>query len=122
MPRKARDMFEKYPLKYDGENVTTKLTAVKPLMELRYEAASSVIDTAVEAARSILSAKGVPTGQWAIYIAFAEILASKTLKHKGATLDAEASGLKQYFVTAHGADPAILDEIITAIIGAVPAY
>jgi len=115
-------MTQKYDIKYDGDNVTTKLTAVKDIMVARYEASSSVIYNAVETARDVLSNEGVPTGQWAPYIAFAEVLAKLTFSHKGATLSKEVAGLKSAYVTMHGCDGTVLDKIIQSILGTLPAY
>ena len=117
-----KDMHQKYYLKYDGGNVTTRLTAVKDLMDARYEGATSVIYDVVERVRDILSEEGVPTGLWAKYLSFAQILAKLTFSHKGATLQKEASGVKNYFITAYKADPAILDRIIEVVIGVIPPY
>ena len=92
------------------------------MKDARYEGAQSVIYNVVETVRGILSDQGVPTGLWATYLSFAEIVASKTFSHKGKTLQAEISGVKNYFVTAFNADPAILDKIVEAILGVVPPY
>ena len=116
------DMHRKYELKYDGTNVTNRLTAVKDLMDVRYESAQSVIYEVVETTRNILSSEGVPTGLWATYISFAEQLARLTFSHSGLTLQKEASGLKNYYITAYKADPAILDRILEAVLGSVPPY
>jgi len=120
--RSFMDMKEKYEVKYRGDIVTARLTAVAEIKNSRYEAASSVIYNAIETARDILSTEGVPTGQWAPYIAFAEILAKLTFSHKNLTLLKEVSGVKAYFVTAHSCDAKILDKIVQAIIGTVPPY
>jgi len=120
--KRLQDMHEKYYLKYDGTNVTTTLTAVKSIMGARYEGAQSVIYNVVETVRGILSDQGVPTGLWATYISFAEILAKLTFSHKGQTLQKEVSGVKNYFVTAYEADPSVLDRIIEAVLGTVPPY
>jgi len=117
-----KDMHQKYYLKYDGTNVTTRLTAVKDLMDARYEGAVSTIYNVVETVRDILSAEGVPTGLWAKYMSFAQIVAKLTFSHKDLTLQKEIAGVKNYFVTAYKADPAILDRIVEAIIGIVPPY
>lgn len=117
-----KDMHQKWYVKYDGANVTTRLTAVKALMDARYEGASSVIYDVVERVRDILSEEGVPTGLWATYISFAEMCAKLTFSHKGVTLQKEVGGLKNYFVSAFKADPAILDRIIEAVLGVVPPY
>jgi len=121
-PRTISDMIAKYYLKYSGDNVTATWTAVKPLMESRYEAGSSPIYNAVEAAREVLTREGVPTGEWARYIAFAQVIAKLAFSHSGAVLQKEVSGAKSYFQLALGADPTILDKIIEAIVGVVPAY
>jgi hypothetical protein len=120
--REIGDMISKYTIKYDGANVTAVLTAIKALMESRYEAASSPIFNAVETARRILSDKGVPPAQWGVYLAFAEQVASYQFSHSGLTLQKVLSGIKSYFVTAHGADPTILDSIIAELTGVTPAY
>jgi len=120
--KRLGDMRAKYEAKYDGTNVTNRLTAVKPIMEARYESATAAIYNAVEVTRNILSEEGVPTGLWAPYIAFAQIVAKTMFSHSGLTLQKEVSGVKSYFVTAQKCDPAILDRIIEALIGAVPPY
>ncbi|MHC1594328.1 MAG: hypothetical protein ACXQT2_03370 [Methanotrichaceae archaeon] len=120
--KRLDDMRRKFETKYDGTNVTNRLTAVKDIMDARYEAATSVIYNVVETVRDILAEEGVPTGLWAKYISFAEIVASLTFSHKGLTLQKEISGVKSYFVTAYKADPAILDRIVEAVIGIVPPY
>jgi len=120
--KSLKDMRIKYETKYDGANVTTRLTAVKPIMDARFEAGSAPIYNAVETARNILSEEGVPTGLWAPYIAFAEVIAKTMFSHSGLTLQKEVSGIKSYFMTAHKCDPKILDRIIESLIGAVPPY
>ena len=120
--KRFQDMVTKYNLKYDGANVTTRLTAVKDLMDARYEGAQSVIYEVVENVRDLLSSEGVPTGFWGKYIAFAEILAKLTFSHKGLTLQKEIGGVKSHFITAHNCDPSILEKIIEKIIGFVPPY
>ena len=117
-----KEMYEKYYTKYDGANVTTTLTAVKPLMEARYEGAQSTIYNVVETVRDILEEAGVPSGLHGMYYAFAQIIAKMTFSHKSKTLQTEISGVKSYFVSAFNADPAILDRIIEAVIGVVPPY
>ncbi len=120
--RSLKDMKKKYELKYDGTNVTTAITAVKDIMESRYEGAVSTIYNVVETVRNILSEEGVPSGLWAPYIAFGEELAKETFSHSGLTLQKIASGLKNQYITIHGCDPNVLDRIIEAIIGTVPPY
>jgi len=120
--RGLREMLEKYRAKYVPDTVGTRFSQVKSLMDARFESASSPIANVIETVRVILTENGVPPALWGMYIAFGEILASKAFSHSGAVLEKVASGLKQAWVTGKGADPAILDKIIEAIIGAVPPY
>jgi hypothetical protein len=121
--RKIADRLEKYEIKYpDATTMTARITAVKSLMDLRYQAASSPIVNVVDIVRGIIESEGVPTGLHALYYAFGQILAKLMFSHTGATLNKEIVGLKQMWVTAYGADAAILDRIVTAILGAVPPY
>lgn len=121
--RDVRDRLEKYGLKYpDAATMTARITAVKTLMDLRYEGASSPIVNVVDAVRSILEAEGVPAGMHGVYYAFAQMLQKALFSHSDATLGKVASGLKSYFVTAFGAEESIIDAILLAVLGTVPPY
>ena len=121
--RKIADRLEKYNIKYpDATTMTSRLTAVKSIMDLRYQAASSPIVNVVDIVRGIIESEGVPTGLHALYYAFGQKVAAAMFSHTGATLNKEIVGLKNMWVTAYGADPKILDKIVTAILGAVPPY
>ncbi|MCC6050627.1 MAG: hypothetical protein LM580_07960 [Thermofilum sp.] len=121
--RKIADRLEKYSIKYpDATTQTARLTAVKSIMDLRYQAASSPIVNVVDIVRGILEGEGVPSGLHGMYYAFGQALAKLQFSHTGATLNKEVAGLKNMWVTAYKADAAILDKIITAILGAVPPY
>jgi len=97
-----------------------RLTAARPLMIHRREAALSLIANVNDVVRDVLEDKGVPAGQRRLYREFGREVAMLMLKHSGATLIKELVGLKQMYVAVHKADPAILDEIITALLGAAP--
>jgi hypothetical protein len=121
--RKIADRLEKYNIKYpDATTQTARITAVKDLMDLRYQAASSPIVNVVDIVRGILESEGVPSGLHGMYYAFGQILAKLQFSHTGATLNKEIAGVKNMWVTAYKADAEILDKIITAILGAVPPY
>jgi len=121
--RKIADRLEKYNIKYpDATTQTARITAVKPIMDLRYQAASSPIANVVDIVRGIIESEGVPTGLHALYYAFGQKVAAAMFSHTGATLNKEIAGLKSMWVTAYGADTNILDKIVTAILGAVPPY
>lgn len=120
--RDYKDMYEKYAAKYSGSNVTSALTAVKPLMETIYEMATTTIYDVVERARGVLAAKEVPSTLWAVYLSFAQKLAAKTFSFSGATLAKEAAALKAEWITAHGANSEIIDALIELITGEAPSY
>jgi hypothetical protein len=121
--RKIADRLEKYEAKYpDATTMTARITAVKSLMDLRYESASSPIVNVVDIVRGIIESEGVPSGLHALYYAFGQKVAAAMFSHTGPTLNKEIVGLKNMWVTAYGADTEILDRIVTAILGAVPPY
>ncbi|MEM0459286.1 MAG: hypothetical protein QXZ31_05425 [Thermofilaceae archaeon] len=120
--RSFRDMREKYELKYDGATVTARWTALKTIIDARFESASSPIVNIIETVRTILSTNGVPAGLQGPYYAFAQELGKLMFSHSGATLQALISGKKAYYVTAHKLDPEILDKIVLAVLGTVPPY
>lgn len=116
------DMYAKYSVKYDGTNVTTVLTAIKELMDHSFQGGATPIFNIVERTRSLLDSLGIPSTLWGIYISFAEVLQKKAFSFSGETLVLEASALKEEWITAHGADSDVLDQIINLIIGAKPPY
>lgn len=114
--------IRKYKTKYDGTNVTNKVTAIKDTVMIpRYEAAISVITPDREVVRQVLEELGVDPGKHGIYYAFGLALSSAKFSHSGAVLAKIAAALKARFVGL-GADPAVIDEITKAIIGTAPYY
>jgi len=121
--RTFQDRVEKYQLKYpDAATQTARLTAVRDIMLLRFEAGSAPVADAIDTVRNIVESAGVPSGQHGVYYAFAQKLVKLMFSHSGLTLQYEVAGLKKYFATGLGADPRILDQIITAFLGSVPPY
>jgi len=114
--------FEKYSAKYDPTTIGTRFGQVADVAKRRAQAGLLNWAAMQELVRPILDANGVNGPDRAKYLGFA----NKLLKHIGrATGDAAvavASGLKSLYVTAYGADPAILDEIIQVVAGWVPPY
>jgi len=121
-PRTFADRLNKYSGKYSGANVTTVLTAIKSDMDARYENGVTVTRQAVETARGILSDLGIPTKDWAKYLSFVQVIASKTFSFSGLTLQKEVSSIKAEWVYDKGADPAVLDRLIQEIIGITVPY
>ncbi len=121
-PRLLNDMFAKYSTKYDGKNVTTVLTALKPIMEARYQSGASVIFDVFDRVKTLLSNKGVSPAEYALYLSFAAKLASHTFSHSGNALAKYAAALKAEWVTGYGADPTIIDAIINEVTGLTAPY
>jgi len=121
-PKVTAQMYRKYNAKYDGTNVTNAITAVKDIMDMRYQSAISVTFDVVDRVKALLAEKGVPPTQYAVYLSFALALASKTYSHSGNSLAIMASALKAQWKEEHGADPAILDAIIQEVTGLVAPY
>jgi len=121
-PRSFSIRIQDYQTKYDGGNVTTVLTAIKPSMEARYEDAVIVVRNAIETTRRILNERGVPSKDWAKYLSFAARIAKLTFSFSGNTLLKEVAGEKALWIYEKKADPEILDAIISAIIGTSVPY
>lgn len=96
--KSLKDMLEKYRAKYVPDTIGARFTAVKTLMDERYEGATSTIYNVVETVRTILTEQGVPPALWGMYIAFGEILAKYAFSHSGPVLERLASGLKQFAI------------------------
>ena len=122
MPRSFVTQNNKYALKYDGENVTAALTAIKStVMDPRYQAAISVVTQHREAVRRVLEENDVPVGLHGIHYAYGLAIASAMFSHSGPTLARVVTALKQRFV-ALGAIPTICDTIAEALTGFKPYY
>lgn len=124
MVRRINDMYKKYEAKYSGTNVTTALTAIKPLMDAMFQAGSSTVYDVVERTRAYLDSVGIPSTLWGPYIAFAQKVAKKTFSFSATTLAIEVSALKREFMNAYGLSSAVLDGIINIVVGgaAAPYY
>jgi len=116
------DMFKKWSKKYNPTVIGTRFTDVSEVASERAQAGLNYIHTARELVRPILDEYGITGGQRATYLAFALMLWRHIIRQKGEAAKKYADGLKSYFVTAFGLDPAVLDEIIQVISGWVIPY
>lgn len=115
--RTLKDRVEKFSAKMVADVVRARFEQVQAIASARVAEGMGPVVTIRELTRKVIEEAGVPDGDHAIYYAFAFKAASKAFSHSGPTLQKELEGLKAYFVTAHGADPAILDRIIRLILG-----
>lgn len=111
--------YAKYMAKMDPDRVSARYEAVKQIAISRYLEGVAPIRSAVESVKALLDSEGVPAGDYALYISFAETLLKRMRSYNGATFMNVALGLKQYWINK-GADPLILDKVIALITGTTP--
>jgi len=114
--------FEKYSAKYDPTTIGTRFGQVADVAKRRAQAGLMAWASMQELVRPILDKYGVNGPDRAKYLGFANKLLKHIGRATGESAVAVASGLKSFYVTAFGADPAILDEIIQVVAGWVPPY
>ncbi|MEM2196416.1 MAG: hypothetical protein QXH10_09285 [Ignisphaera sp.] len=115
-------MFKKYSAKFNPTVVGTRFTDVREVALDRAQEGLNVIGTARDLIRPILDEYGIGGGLRATYLAFGTALLRHAVRQKGDVAKKVANGLKSYFVTAYGLDPAVCDEIIQVITGWVMPY
>lgn len=120
--RTGLDMFKKYQGKFNPTVVGTRFTDVRDIALERAQAGLNAVSTVRDLVRPILDAYGITGGQRGTYLAFTLKLWKHVNRQKGEAAKKYADGLKSYFVTAFGLDPAILDEIIQVVSGEVMPY
>lgn len=116
------DMFRKYQSKFNPTVIGTRFTDVQSLALERAQAGLNYIHTVRDMVRPILDEYGVTGGARATYLAFATALWRHIQRQKGDAAKKIADGLKSYYVTSYGLDPAILDEIVQVISGWIVPY
>jgi len=116
------DMWKKYSVKFNPAVIGTRFTDVKDLALDRAQEGLNLIGTVRDLIRPILDVKGIGGGQRATYLAFGTALWRHIHRQKDQVAKKTANGLKSYYVTAYGLDPAVLDDIIQIIAGWVIPY
>jgi len=116
------DMFRKYQAKYNPTVIATRFTDVQAVALERAQEGLNAVGTIRDLVRPILDENGITGGLRATYLAFATTLWRHVYRNKSAAASKIAQGLKSYFVTTYGLDPAICDEIISVIAGWVSYY
>ena len=115
------DMFKKYEKKFNPALIGTRFGDIRDLALERAQAGLNMVGTVRDLVRPVLDSYGIGGGQRGTYLAFALMLLKHVIRVKGETAKKIAEGLKSYFVTAYGLDPAVLDEIIQVVCGwAIP--
>jgi len=115
------DMFQKYSAKFNPTVIGTRFGDVKDVALTRAQEGLNTVATVRELVKPILEEKGVAGGLKATYLAFATALLRHVVRNKGQSATKIAQGLKSYYVTSYGLDPAICDDIINVVVGwAIP--
>ena len=122
MPVTLLEQLKKYELKYDGDNVTAVLTAIRDtIMVPRFQVAVQLITQDREKVRLVLTEHGVDPGLHGIHYAFGFAVSSAKFSHSGPVLQKVVAALKARFV-ALGAIPEVCDAIAAALTGYSPYY
>jgi hypothetical protein len=121
-PRTPSRRYQKWDVKFDPTVVGARFTAVKPVAESNAQDGLIPFANLDFAIAGLLDKHGVTGPDRAKYLGFARKLQRAANRVSGSALNKYALGLKQYWVTAYGADPAICDEIINFILGYTPTY
>jgi hypothetical protein len=114
--RSGIDRFDKYSKKYNPTVVGTRFGDVQPVALARAQAGLNAGATIQEMVRDLLDQRGITGGTRATYLAFALKLWRHASRQGGVASEKIADGLKAYFQTAFGLDPAVLTDIADAII------
>jgi hypothetical protein len=112
----ADDMIRKFTAKTSPDRVAARYGAARELAINLYAANGIAAREAIETVRSILSARGVPSGTWGVYIAFGLKLWSVARTYTGRVPTAVVEGFKREYA-AKGGDPAVLDAIAGVFVG-----
>lgn len=116
------EMFKKYQVKFNPTVIGTRFGDIRDLALERAQSGLNMVGTVRDLVRPILDSNGISGGQRATYLAFATALLRHVIRNKGESAKAIATGLKSYYVTSYGLDPAILDDIIEVVCGWVIPY
>jgi len=116
------DMYRKYQAKYNPTVIGTRFGDVQSVALERAQEGLNSVGAIRDLVRPILDERGISGGQRATYLAFATKVWRHILRSKADAGKKIVDGLKAYFVTAYGLDPAVCDEIIGVVAGYVITY
>jgi len=122
MYRGGLDRYSKWSAKFVPETVAARFTQVREVALERGQLGLLYFGTVDDLVRPVLDKRGITGPARALYLAFAKKLARHLVRHRGDAASKIAAGLKAEWVTAFGADPAIIDEIIGVVGAGVAPY
>jgi hypothetical protein len=117
--RTGLDRYNKYAAKFDPATIQARLAQVKDIALQRAQEAQIKYATIDELVRPILDAQGVAGPMRAVYLGYAKKLTRHLERVSGAGATKIADGLKAYYTTAFGADPAVLDAVTAVVAGGI---
>jgi len=120
--RTPQRRYSKWSAKYVPDTISARFSQVETEAKERAQEGLIIYANLDFDIGATLDKYGVAGPARAVYLAFARKALKEAMRIGGKALDNMLLGLKSYFVTAMGADPTILDEIIKKIIGYVPTY
>ncbi|RLI87154.1 MAG: coat protein [Archaeoglobales archaeon] len=120
--RRGIDRYRKWEAKFVPETVSARFTQVSDIAKERAQFGLNQWATVQDLVRPILDVYGITGPSRALYLGFANKLMMHMLRHGAEAGKKIGNGLKSYYVTAYGADPVILDEIIQVVTGWVIPY
>ncbi len=120
--RTGQDRHAKWKAKYNPTVISTRFTDVQSVADARAENGLTIYADLDQRIGAILDAQGVTGPDRAKYLAFARKVQKTALRISGRALDTQVIGLKQYFMMSYKCEELILNLIINAILGYIPAY
>ncbi len=120
--RFGQTRFAKYSAKFDPATISARFTQVRDVALARAQQGLLTWASVQDLVRPILDKYGVSGTDRAKYLGFANKLLKHAMRATAESASKIAAGLKAYYVTALGADPVVLDEIIQVVTGWVAPY
>ncbi|MGC8584190.1 MAG: coat protein [Thermoproteus sp.] len=115
LPKTGQMRYAKWQAKYDPTVVQTRFNEVAAVAQSRAQAGMLAAAQAQELVSGILDQYGVAGPARAVYISFGLKVFHETQRLTGPALGAAVNGLVQYWQTAYGANPTILNAIAQAL-------
>ena len=115
LPKTGQQRYAKWQAKYDPTVVQTRFNEVSAVAQARAQAGILAAAQAQELVSGILDQYGIAGPARAIYISFGLKVFHATQRLVGPALQTEVNGLIQYWQTAYGANPTLLQTIAQAL-------
>jgi hypothetical protein len=115
LPKSPQARYAKWQAKYDPTVVQSRFNEVSSVAQARAQAGIIAAAQAQQEIGAILDQYGVAGPARAIYLSFGMKVWHATQRLTGPALSTEVNGLTQYWQTAYGANPTVLNAIAQAL-------